>query len=190
MECHRAGFEARGFQQVANQPIQTIGFLFDRGQQLGAVLGGIGRVGLAQTGRAGLDRRQRRTEIVRDRAQEGGLHFIGAPRDGCLLLLLASAPRRAGQLGRDDGDEEQQDEADRFVGAGDGQRADWLDEEQIVPEHGEHAGQHGRPAAPPRRGQHDRQQVQQERRRQRRARLDQPDREQRRHSQAGRKVAT
>src|SRR5205085_329134 len=83
-------------------------------------------------GDARLDRAEGRPQLVRDRAQQGGLQLIRPARHGRLVGGLVAPPRRGGELGRDQRREQEQAQAQRFVGAGDGERADRLDEQQVV----------------------------------------------------------
>ena len=57
------------------RPVEPVGLLLDGRQRLGPVLVGVAGAGLAQAGHAGLDRGQRRPQVVRDGPQERRLHL-------------------------------------------------------------------------------------------------------------------
>ena len=75
----RPGVQAAHVEQVADQRVEPVGVLLDGGQQLGLVVLGPFHVGLPQAADAGLDRGQRRAQVVADRAR-AGRSASGCPR--------------------------------------------------------------------------------------------------------------
>ena len=72
----RAGVQAAHVEQVADQPVEPVGVLLDGGEQRLFVGLGPGHVGLAQAADAGLDRGQRRAQVVADRGEQRGPHPV------------------------------------------------------------------------------------------------------------------
>ena len=99
---------------------------------------------------------------MRHRPQQRRFQLVRAAHDGRLARRLGAPSRAVGQLRRDQRGEQQQHQAERFVGAGNGKRAARIDEQQVVAEDGDDGGGDGRTAAPTTGGQDDRDQVQQD----------------------------
>ena len=157
VDRERVRLQPRDVEQIGDQARQVVGLLFDGRQELGAVVVAVRRVGLAQRRDARLDRRERRAEVVRDRAQQGRLQRVGLPSHLGLVGPLGAAPGLDRKLGGDQRREDQQAQADRLVDAGHGEAAHRLDEEQIVSDgRGQRRGD-ARPDAPAGRGQGERQ---------------------------------
>ena len=68
--------QAAHVQQVADQGVEPVGVLLDGGQQVGLVGLGPLHVGLPQAADAGLDRRQRRPQVMADRGEQRGAHPV------------------------------------------------------------------------------------------------------------------
>ena len=128
----RSGVQAAHVQQVADQGVEPVGVLLDRREQVGLVGLGPLHVGLPQAADAGLDRRQRRAQVVADgREQRGphpvalgerlGLGGLGAQpfpvQGGGRLGGVAGQQRRRGRV-RLPGDQQDQVAADVEAGRG------------------------------------------------------------------------
>ena len=102
VDLDAAAFEPRHVEQVRDQPLQSLGLLAERVEQLAAPLGVGHRRGVAQRARGAGDRRERRAQIVRHRREQRAAHLLRlrAQRGRLRLLdelgaLEASAPCRA-----------------------------------------------------------------------------------------------
>ena len=88
---HHAGLQPGGVEQVADQPLQPVGAVLDGRQQLRALGRRPGDVVLAQAAHRGLDRGQRRAQVVADAGEQRGPHPVG----GLQLRGLGRPLRRA-----------------------------------------------------------------------------------------------
>jgi hypothetical protein len=95
----RAGLQARHVEQVVDEARQALGLAGDVGHQLAVLLGR--QRGRVECARGGEDRRQRRAQVVRDRAQQRRLEVVGAAQ-GARLDDLAQQ-RVALDRGAEDG---------------------------------------------------------------------------------------
>ena len=80
----RAGADATELQDVGDEPLEPVRLVVDGLEQLGAVVRIEARLGGAQRRRGGLDRRERRSQVVGDRRQEARARAAHLGLDACL----------------------------------------------------------------------------------------------------------
>ena len=97
-----SGVQAAHVQQVADQGVEPVGVLLDRGEQVGLVGLGPLHVGLPQAAHAGLDRGERRAQVVADSREQRRPHPVAfGQRLGLGGLGPQSFPvQGGGRLGR------------------------------------------------------------------------------------------
>ena len=102
-DVERAGLEPAHVEQVADERVEPVGLLVDRGEELASCLGRPVDVVLEQARHRRLDRRERRAQVVRDGGEERRAQLVGggeAAGVGRLGLELARAASDDGELAR------------------------------------------------------------------------------------------
>ena len=164
MGDQHTGLETRGVEEIGYQSIETVGFVVDRLEQLGAIFGGVRDVGLAKPRHVRLDRREGCSQVVADGVQQGRLDFVRLLRDLCRAFVLRASSCRIRELcGRQRGEHEQC-QADCLVGLRDAECPNGRYEEVIVRKRSNDRGDSGWTTPPASGGKDDRQQIQQHRR--------------------------
>ncbi len=95
-DLDRADLQPAHVEQVADEPVETIGLLVDRAGELSALLAGPAHVGLQEAGGRRLDRGERGAQVVRDGLQQRGAEGVGlgeAGRSGGIGLEPPSVQR-------------------------------------------------------------------------------------------------
>ena len=103
LDAERAGLKPARIKEVADHPVEPIGRVLDRFEELGALLVGPLDVGLAQAADRRLDPRQRRAQVVSDRRQQRRSLLVDRGQRPRLLglaaqdLALVGGPRGRGK---------------------------------------------------------------------------------------------